>query len=187
MRSNNIGKTIEQLRKKKGITQAVLGKAVGVKRETINQWESNTRDLKTKATIKLAEYFHVSCDYILRGIDAEFTDVHAATGLSNDAINELNAYADSGISQLLEIILNSGRMPELVGNLSDYLTYREELEKRGSSTITDFVQIETASDHKTRLKESVKENRVTLSAYDAREYCFQRTLNILNNIIEEEL
>lgn len=142
------------------------------------------RDLKTKATIDLAYFFHVSCDYILRGIDTEFSDVHEATGLSNNALKKLQAYQESGIPQLFEAILTSRRIPELAGDLSNYLTYRIEL---ANSTPPDFVQIETKSDHLARIKESVKENRVVLSAYAAKNYHMQRALDILYEIIEREL
>ena len=92
MISNNIGARIEALRKKRGMTQIQLARELNVKRETINQWESNTRDLKTEKTIKLAEFFHVTCDYILRGIEAENVDFCKKTGLSQDAIKVLSEW-----------------------------------------------------------------------------------------------
>lgn len=53
------------LRESKGETQAELAKILLVKRETVNQWEQGTRDLKTQYTINLANHFGVSCDYLL--------------------------------------------------------------------------------------------------------------------------
>lgn len=95
MESNNIGKRIEQLRKEKGETQQQLADAVGVKRETIYQWESNTRDLKTKAIIGLAEHFEVSADWILgissvKGRNADIKMICEYTGLSEDSILTLH-------------------------------------------------------------------------------------------------
>ena len=88
-RSNSIGKRIEGFRKNRGLTQAELAKEMGVKRETVVQWESNSRDLKTSATVKLADFFGVTCDEILRGIKAENVDINKKTGLSDKAIDRL--------------------------------------------------------------------------------------------------
>jgi len=87
--SNTIGNRIEALRKSRKETQADLAKSLHVLRETVNQWESGTRDLKTQYTISLADHFGVTCDYLLRGIKADNVSVHEKTGLSNDAIEML--------------------------------------------------------------------------------------------------
>ena len=91
IRSNTIGSRIEKLRKLKKLTQKELADAMCVKRETVVHWESNSRDLKTEATIKLAVFFEVTCDYILRGVSAEQVDIYTTTGLTQDAINTLAA------------------------------------------------------------------------------------------------
>jgi transcriptional regulator with XRE-family HTH domain len=85
-----IGDRIKKLREDKGETQAGIAKSLNVKRETINQWEAGTRDLKTEYTIKLADYFDTTCDYILRGVEAERVNIHTVTGLSEKAILELS-------------------------------------------------------------------------------------------------
>ena len=91
---NTIGGRIQSIRKKKGMTQADLAKKMGVKRETVNQWESGTRDLKTSATVGLADIFGVTCDEILRGVTAENAEIHRTTGLSDDAIGILRRMKD---------------------------------------------------------------------------------------------
>lgn len=67
---NTIGGRIRKLRTEKCLTQGELGKIIGVKRETINQWESNSRDLKTQRIIDLAKFFGVTADYLL-GLEPE--------------------------------------------------------------------------------------------------------------------
>lgn len=96
-RGNTIGSRIEHLRKTNGLTQAELAKEMGVKRETIVQWESNTRDLKTEATIKLADFFGVTCDELLRGIKSENVDINKRLGLSDEAIQALEMANNRGI------------------------------------------------------------------------------------------
>lgn len=95
----NIGVCIAKLREGCGLSQKQLSDelhklGLNVRRETVTQWENGTRDLKTDYTIKLAEFFDVSCDYILRGIEAENRSVAEETGLSNNAINSLKKIAD---------------------------------------------------------------------------------------------
>lgn len=89
-----IGLRISKLRESRNLSQAQLATALGelglkVRRETVTQWENGTRDLKTEYTIKLAEFFDVSCDYILRGIAAENLSTAEQTGLANEAITHI--------------------------------------------------------------------------------------------------
>jgi len=84
-----IGTRIKIIREQNGETQAVVAKALNVKRETVAQWEAGARDLKTEYTIKLADHFGISCDEILRGIPTEHLDIYKETGLSERAINNL--------------------------------------------------------------------------------------------------
>ena len=65
MQRTKICDRIEQLRLRNNRTQREVAEAIGVKRETINQWESGTRNLKTEAIIALAQYFNVTTDYLL--------------------------------------------------------------------------------------------------------------------------
>lgn len=99
---NNIGRRIEDLRTQKGITQKQLADAMSVRRETVNQWESNTRDLKTEKTIALAEYFNVTCDYILRGVQAENVDFCEKTGLSDQAVSVLESLSNFKHKEIID-------------------------------------------------------------------------------------
>lgn len=91
---NEIGLRIAQLRGEKGLSQKQLAdelEKIGLKvrRETVTQWENGSRDLKTEYTVKLADFFGVTCDYILRGIESENVNISKETGLTNDSIISL--------------------------------------------------------------------------------------------------
>jgi len=91
---NIIGERIERLRTEKKETQTELAAAIGVKRETVHQWEAGTRDLKTGGITKLAQHFNVSTDWLLglsdvKSYNSEAQGVHNYTGLSEDAISFL--------------------------------------------------------------------------------------------------
>lgn len=98
---SSIGLRIAKLREEKGLSQRQLAdelKKIGLKvrRETVTQWENGSRDLKTEYTIKLAEFFGVTCDYILLGIDSENVSISRVTGLTNESVNSLKKL--SGLS-----------------------------------------------------------------------------------------
>ena len=88
---DTIGTRIGQLREERNMTQIELAKALGVKRETVTQWENGSRDIKTKHTVMLASFFGVSTDYLLccsnvKKPDTTLQAIGAYTGLSDKAI-----------------------------------------------------------------------------------------------------
>ena len=90
MDGNKIGTRIKALRDERGKTQADVAAALFVKRQTVDQWENNqTRDLKTQYTVALADYFGVTCDWILRGVKSENVRMSKEVGLSDKAIDRL--------------------------------------------------------------------------------------------------
>ena len=73
-KENVIGGRIEQLRLRNKQTQQEVADAIGVKRETIYQWETGKRHLKAEAIIALTQYFNVSADYLLGLSDVKTMD-----------------------------------------------------------------------------------------------------------------
>jgi transcriptional regulator with XRE-family HTH domain len=107
VRRNTIGDRIRALREAKGLTQAELAKEMFVKRETIVQWETNTRDLKTVSTVKLADFFGATCDEILRGVKAENLGTQKMTGLSDEAIDALMRLKGTKVSDAINLMLEN--------------------------------------------------------------------------------
>ena len=60
--------TIKELRERAGLSQAALAKKVGVTRSAVNAWEIGLSIPTTQYVAELAQFFHVSSDYIL-GLD----------------------------------------------------------------------------------------------------------------------
>jgi transcriptional regulator with XRE-family HTH domain len=102
--SNEIGFRIKKLREERDIKQQDLAEALHVQRVTVSQWENGTRDLKTEYTIKLADYFGVTCDEILRGIKSENVDISRELGLTDKAIDVLKLQNQLGHSDLTQTI-----------------------------------------------------------------------------------
>ena len=65
----NISDRIQSLRKAKGITQEQLADAVGVSRQAVSKWEAEQSMPDLERVVAMAEYFDVTTDYILRGIE----------------------------------------------------------------------------------------------------------------------
>ncbi len=65
----NIGDRILCLRKTKGISQEELADKVGVSRQAVSKWESEQSTPDLDKVIIMSDYFEVTTDYILKGIE----------------------------------------------------------------------------------------------------------------------
>ena len=70
----NIAHRIQNLRKSKGISQEELADKIGVSRQAVSKWESEQSSPDIEKIILLSNYFEVTTDYLLKGIDLT-TDV----------------------------------------------------------------------------------------------------------------
>ncbi len=61
----NIGKTIKELRQKKGITQEEFSEALRVSVQTVSRWENGVNAPDLSMLPQLAVYFGVTADYLL--------------------------------------------------------------------------------------------------------------------------
>lgn len=62
---------LRELRKSKGISLKELGAIVGVAESTMSLYESGKRQPDYETLLKLAEYYGVTVDYLLRGSEEE--------------------------------------------------------------------------------------------------------------------
>ena len=91
-----IGEKINELRNKYNITQLALAKELGVSRSSVNAWEMGISMPTIDRLIDIAEYFHVSVDYLLGLNDRLTID-----------ISSLNEKEKTMIYNLIEIFINS--------------------------------------------------------------------------------
>lgn len=66
----NISDRIQNLRKVKGISQEELADKVGVSRQAVSKWESEQSIPDLDKVIIMSDYFSVTTDYILKGIES---------------------------------------------------------------------------------------------------------------------
>ena len=65
----NIADRIQYLRKRKGLSQEELAEKVGVSRQAVSKWESEQSTPDIEKIIVMSEFFEVTTDYILKGIE----------------------------------------------------------------------------------------------------------------------
>ena len=67
----NIADRIHGLRKTKGLSQEELADKIGVSRQAISKWESEQSLPEIDKIIIMSDYFEVTTDYILKGIETK--------------------------------------------------------------------------------------------------------------------
>ena len=65
----NLADRIQHLRKSKGISQEELADKIGVSRQAVSKWESEQTSPDLEKIILLSDYFDVTTDYLLKGIE----------------------------------------------------------------------------------------------------------------------
>lgn len=65
----NLADRIQSLRKSKGISQEELADQIGVSRQAVSKWESEQSLPDIEKIILLSDYFDVTTDYLLKGIE----------------------------------------------------------------------------------------------------------------------
>ncbi|MBR3743147.1 MAG: helix-turn-helix transcriptional regulator [Clostridia bacterium] len=88
----SIGGRIKELRERAEISQQELADSIGVSREKIAKIEGGEREAKAQDIIRMAEIFRTTTDWITKGIQPNNTEIHAATGLSDAAVEALQAF-----------------------------------------------------------------------------------------------
>lgn len=66
---------LKELRQKKGATQEVVAKAMGVTRRGYQKWENEESQIKAEKAQQLADYFGVSVGYLL-GYEMNLKEAH---------------------------------------------------------------------------------------------------------------
>lgn len=76
--SANIGETIKALRKERGITQEALAAYLGISTQSVSKWETAASSPDISQLGPLAQFFHVSTDYLLGIRPAELASEKSA-------------------------------------------------------------------------------------------------------------
>ena len=88
----NIADRIQNLRKIKGISQEELADKIGVSRQAVSKWESEQSTPDIEKIIFMSDYFRVTTDYLMKGIEpkAEETKKKPDAGIFSIVATALN-------------------------------------------------------------------------------------------------
>lgn len=70
----NIADRIQHLRRTKGISQEELADKIAVSRQSVSKWESEQSSPDIEKVILMSDYFEVTTDYLLKGIEPPATN-----------------------------------------------------------------------------------------------------------------
>ena len=111
-----IGNRIKLLREEKGIKQEELANKISVSPSAIGMYETNKREPINEISLKIANFFGVSTDYLLgktdirnpRQKEQDLLDL-AKIGFSMDKYNPPTEKQKEQIRDLLEVILRDNK------------------------------------------------------------------------------
>ncbi len=77
MREINFAKSIGELRKREGVTQEEMADALHISSQAVSKWETGANQPDTLTLAAIADYFHVSIDYLFYGETVVYDDIYA--------------------------------------------------------------------------------------------------------------
>ncbi|GHU71201.1 hypothetical protein FACS1894184_17680 [Clostridia bacterium] len=88
---HTIGGRIVALRNERRISQLKLAAELGIAASALLNLEKNVAELRVSTLVKLSDYFKVSIDYIILGVDSDegSLDIYRSTGLDDSALAAL--------------------------------------------------------------------------------------------------
>ncbi len=98
---------LKELRKSSNLTQAELGKILGVGKTTVSMYETSNSTPSDEIKLKISEYFNVSLDYLLGKTDAKnYTeDPNITIALHSDTdYDDLPKEAKDEINNFIEYV-----------------------------------------------------------------------------------
>lgn len=92
--NNEIGYRLKNLREGCGKTQKDIANVLSVTPAAYGKIEAGDRGLSSEYCIQLADYFGVTCDYLLRGVSSENIEICERTDLEQQTIDALEKAAE---------------------------------------------------------------------------------------------
>lgn len=85
------GERLKYLRQSYDLNQIQLAQKLGVQKQSVSNWENNNIMPSIEMLEKIADYFHISTDYLLGRDDKSIDGIHTidVTGLTNVQIEHI--------------------------------------------------------------------------------------------------
>lgn len=135
----NIGTNISALRKAKGITQEELANELGVSAQAVSKWENDSSCPDISLLTKIADYFGVTVDALLRSSEDEITNNESKPSTDKTKISAKNI--------CIKIIQSNGKtnnikIPFKLAKLGLNIGSMFGLDKNIANSITEMVNNE---------------------------------------------
>ena len=140
----------ERIIKRRGrMTQQELAELCGVKRETVNQWESGTRQIKAGDLLRLSKALQCTVDFLTTNEKATAHDLSYIveyTGLTEEAVESLNKLKgvrnDHPIDFISRLIENERLCLNIASGIKYISEYRlPDMSVPGNSLSSDMLYV----------------------------------------------
>ena len=96
------------LRENKGKKRQDVADDIQISRASLEYYEKGKRKPDIEVLLKLADYYNVTCDYLLKGVKTENVSINEVTGLSDETIDNLQKGKNSVFyTTLLNFLINN--------------------------------------------------------------------------------
>ena len=103
-------KNLKSLRTEQNISQQQLANVIGVSQQSVNKYENHSVEPDIDITIKIADYFSVSVDYLIGRTEIrQLTSVYTEENFTFEEINLIKKYreANSREKEIIQFILKN--------------------------------------------------------------------------------
>ena len=96
---------LKELRQKANLTQAEMAKIINISQSNYSKYELGTTQINIDTLIQLANFFHVSVDYLI-GNDEKFKkiDLTSLSDIKKDCIQEIQSMTDDEVLAVTHFI-----------------------------------------------------------------------------------
>ena len=119
----NLADRIQQLRKRKGISQEELADRIGVSRQAVSKWESGQTSPDLEKIVLLSDCFEVTTDYLLKGVSPAQAQIEPAQTGSDQTVSVQSVSAQ--IVPGVQIFTMAGSALNLIGLIAAAMIWYE--------------------------------------------------------------
>ena len=96
---------LKELRIKKGLSRKALAAALEVSTASIGYYEHGDRKPDIEVLVKISNFFDVSCDYLLRGVESQNISIQSELGFDNEVIEQIRYIKQLQYDDILSDVL----------------------------------------------------------------------------------
>ncbi len=129
---SHFAKTLRDLMQKNGTTQKELAKAVGIRQQSLGQYVSGETMPNVEKVLKIAEYFHVTTDYLITGTVIEDIPVREMLGLTEQTVECMKLVKEGyfedtpAMLSMLDYVLSSKDFYQSLDMAASYMSKKDD-------------------------------------------------------------